>query len=171
MYERRDAAVDSAPILIIGFNPSQGGTVMNKHPGRVLAALAASAFLFASGTAVAGGRHAPRDIDRALLITDIVLRALSFNRVIVTEPFVSYSSTVYAVPNTTIHVTPHYIPAPVVVTPRYYYPHRPPQRPNYYPSPRHKPSPPSYHRGPSRGPSKSAPGRGPGRSPSRGRRR
>ncbi len=157
---------------------------MNKHPGRFLVALTASAFLLASSAAVAGRHHGLRDIDRALLITDIVFRALSFNRVVVTEPLVTYSEKVYATPNTTIYVTPHYVPAPVIVAPRYYYPHRPPQRPHYYPAPRHRhgppsfhhrgPSrghtpPPSFHRGPSRGPSRDAPGRGPGRSSGRGK--
>jgi len=124
--------------------------------------------MLASGTAVAGGHHGLRDIDRALLITDIVFRALSFNRVVVTEPMVTYSETVYTAPNTTIYVSPQYVPAPVIVAPRYYYPYRPPQRPHYYPAPRHKPSPPpSFHRGPSRGPGRDAPGRGPGRSSGR----
>ncbi len=77
----------------------------------------------------AGGRHysKPRDIDRALLITDIVLRALIPTQTIVVQPqpVVTYTTPVYH-STTTIVTTPSTIftpvySSPVYVSPTFYY--------------------------------------------------
>lgn len=120
-------------------------------------------FLFSVSSFARGG-YKPRNIDRALYFTDIVLRSLYPSTVVVNEPAVTQTSTVYSTTGstttTTVVTTPVYT-APVVTTPvitystysappiyvapriryttpRYHY--SAPRRPTYKPRPSHRPS-------------------------------
>lgn len=136
---------------------------MNTTTNKLKLYVATVVLVFAACGLQAGGRHNKvRDIDRALLITDIVLRALIPTQTIIVEPqpVVTYTTPVYQ--TTTVVTTPTTVITPVYTRPVYVAPtirytrparydhHRPTQR--WY-------TPPRHHRQPKRMPNRAPHGR------------
>ncbi|NMA43066.1 MAG: hypothetical protein GX946_06770 [Oligosphaeraceae bacterium] len=114
-----------------------------------------------------------RDVDRALLVSDMVLRTLFPTRVVVEQSTTGYDSAIYGVPaysgsvtTTTTVINPSIFTTPLYVTPRVHYVY--PQHyvtPRYYRGTPHYSAPrhhPPRHGAPHRRPSHSKPSR-PGR--------
>ncbi len=131
--------------------------------------VAALLLVFASFGLQAGGHYSrPRDIDRALLITDIVLRALIPTQTVYVEPqpVVTYTTPVYqtttVVTTPTTVITPVYS-QPVYSQPVYYAPTFHYSRPARYDHRRAAPrwyNPPRHQRQPSRMQNHAPQGRG-----------
>jgi len=129
---------------------------MNTTTNKQRVYVAALILVFAACGLQAGGHHSrPRDIDRALLITDIVLRALIPTQTIFVEPqpVVTYTTPVY---ETTTVITPVYR-RPVYVAPTIHYT-RPARYDHCRPAPRWY-NPPRHHRQPQRMPNHAPQGR------------
>ena len=121
---------------------------MNTTTNKQRIYVAAAIFLFAAyGLQARGHCSRPRDIDRALLITDMVLRTLIPTQTVIVEPqpVVTYTTPVYE--TTTVVTTPTTVITPVYsrsvyvaptihyTRPAWHYYHRP--APRYYHPPRH----------------------------------
>ncbi len=130
------------------------------------------ALLFSSPALQARSHYSkPRDIDRAIHITDIVLRALFPTQTIVVEqqPAVTYTTPFYQSSTTTIITTPTTVitpvySRPVYVAPTYHYV-SPPRYDYYRPAPRWNPPPKQQYRQPQRAPNRPPQGQPPSRRP------
>lgn len=140
---------------------------MNTTTNKLRIYVATVVLVFAACGLQAGGH--PRDIDRALLITDIVLRTLLPTQTVIVQPqtvivepqpAVTYTTPVYQ--TTTVVTTPTTVITPVYTTPIYVAPTFRYTRPARYdhcrPSPRWY-TPPRHHRQTQRMPNRAPNGR------------